>query len=337
MSDINASILQFCSEVGADPLMVQGAGGNVSWKEGDTLWIKASGTWLSEANINDIFVAVDYFSLKQAIHQGNYSAPINMKHVSKLKPSIETMLHALVPSKVVVHLHSIEILSHLVRDHCEMDIARVLEGQFRYALVNYYKPGADLAAAVSLALKNDSSCSILFLKNHGIVIGGQDVEEVRQLLYQLTQMFHTPISSRTYFDLPVSEVCGYVPVIDMEIHRLAIESQLMKMVQDSWALYPDHVVFLGPKPYVFSNWDEFRQTTRMTQELPELIFIKNKGVFVFGTISRAKRAQLRCYYDVLSRQTLETNLKPLSNAQVDDILNWDAEKYRMLLAKDLSV
>lgn len=337
MSDIKASILQFCCELGADPLMVQGAGGNVSWKEGDTLWIKASGTRLSEAHLNDIFVAVDYFSLKQSIHQGNYSASINMKHVSKLKPSIETMLHALVPSKVVVHLHSIEILSHLVRAHCEMEIARVLEGKFHYALVNYYKPGADLAAAVSLALKNDSSCSILFLKNHGIVIGGENVEEVRQLLNQLTHMLRTPISNNTtFFDLPVSEVCGYVPVIDREIHRLAIESQLLKMVQNSWALYPDHVVFLGPKPYVFSSWDEFRQANKITQEPPELVFIKNKGVFVFGSMSRAKRAQLRCYYDVLCRQTADTHLLPLSNAQVDDIVNWDAEKYRILLAKDLT-
>jgi rhamnose utilization protein RhaD (predicted bifunctional aldolase and dehydrogenase) len=33
----------YCSQIGADPLLVQGAGGNASWKEGDTLWIKASG------------------------------------------------------------------------------------------------------------------------------------------------------------------------------------------------------------------------------------------------------------------------------------------------------
>ena len=39
-----------------NPLLVQGAGGNVSWKEEDTLWVKASGTWLSDASAEDIFL-----------------------------------------------------------------------------------------------------------------------------------------------------------------------------------------------------------------------------------------------------------------------------------------
>ena len=43
------SVEDFCSRIGADPLLVQGAGGNVSWKKGSVLWIKASGTWLAHA------------------------------------------------------------------------------------------------------------------------------------------------------------------------------------------------------------------------------------------------------------------------------------------------
>ena len=43
---------KFC-ELSADsnrnPLLVQGAGGNTSIKEDGLLWVKASGTWLSEA------------------------------------------------------------------------------------------------------------------------------------------------------------------------------------------------------------------------------------------------------------------------------------------------
>ena len=45
-----------CTMFGANPLLVQGAGGNVSWKEEDTLWVKASGTWLSDASAEDIFL-----------------------------------------------------------------------------------------------------------------------------------------------------------------------------------------------------------------------------------------------------------------------------------------
>ena len=42
-------VTDYCAHIGADPLLVQGAGGNVSWKEDGTLWIKASGKWLAGA------------------------------------------------------------------------------------------------------------------------------------------------------------------------------------------------------------------------------------------------------------------------------------------------
>ena len=42
-------VAAYCARIGADPLLVQGAGGNASWKEAGTLWIKASGTWLADA------------------------------------------------------------------------------------------------------------------------------------------------------------------------------------------------------------------------------------------------------------------------------------------------
>jgi rhamnose utilization protein RhaD (predicted bifunctional aldolase and dehydrogenase) len=37
------------ARVGANILLVQGAGGNSSVKRDDVLWVKASGRWLSEA------------------------------------------------------------------------------------------------------------------------------------------------------------------------------------------------------------------------------------------------------------------------------------------------
>ena len=70
---LKASVIEYCSTIGADPLLVQGAGGNVSWKEEDTLWVKASGTWLAEAAGKDIFVPVDLPHLRAAIASGDFS------------------------------------------------------------------------------------------------------------------------------------------------------------------------------------------------------------------------------------------------------------------------
>ena len=43
------AMMNFCASIGSDPLLVQGPGGNVSWKENNCLWVKASGTWLASA------------------------------------------------------------------------------------------------------------------------------------------------------------------------------------------------------------------------------------------------------------------------------------------------
>ena len=47
---------EFCNKVGKDFFLVQGVGGNVSYKSNDKLIIKASGVSLKDALNNNIFV-----------------------------------------------------------------------------------------------------------------------------------------------------------------------------------------------------------------------------------------------------------------------------------------
>ena len=46
---------KFCSEIGKNPLMVQGAGGNASYKSESNIWIKASGTKLKDAKKRNFY------------------------------------------------------------------------------------------------------------------------------------------------------------------------------------------------------------------------------------------------------------------------------------------
>ena len=48
-NSIKESVEEFCHKIGQDELLVQGAGGNISWKNGNELWVKASGKWLADA------------------------------------------------------------------------------------------------------------------------------------------------------------------------------------------------------------------------------------------------------------------------------------------------
>jgi rhamnose utilization protein RhaD (predicted bifunctional aldolase and dehydrogenase) len=151
---IEKQMKAFCAQIGADPLLVQGAGGNVSWKDDDVLWVKASGTWLVEAETKEIFVPVNLAHLQDALAKRDFSVKPEVNSNSGLRPSIETLLHALMPHKVVAHLHAVEILAHLVQVNARQRIKSLVADSVKWIYIDYFKPGADLARAVSEKLTN---------------------------------------------------------------------------------------------------------------------------------------------------------------------------------------
>ena len=341
-SIIGRDVRKYCAEIGADPLLVQGAGGNVSWKEDSTLWIKASGTWLSNAEKEEIFIPVDLAGIKSEIAKQNFSVAPKVVSEVKLKPSIETMLHALMPHRVVIHLHAIEILSHLVRRDFEKYFNSVVDKMFCFSVVDYHKPGADLALAIDAALNKCPSTDVIFLKNHGVVIGGDNVIDVHKKLCKITESLITESlirksDSAVISKPPKSFSHQYKAVDDPCVQQLALDPMLFSRLQRNWALYPDHVVFLGPRAHVYESWSRFEDEVLRSGLSPELIFLGGEGVFVQKSFTRAKQAQLRCYFDVMVRQKADSLLTGLTNDQIAELLNWDAEQYRMSLAAKLEV
>lgn len=334
---LRSSVQSYCAKIGCDSLLVQGAGGNVSWKENGILWIKASGTWLKNALDHDIFVSVDLLKLNASLVKGDYSLPPVAMNGSALRPSIETLLHGLMPQTVVVHLHPIEVLSWLVRYDHVPDLKRILAGiGFSCVTVDYQKPGADLARRVAIALKENYSIDIVFMANHGIVIGGESVREVDHKLKKLLKILSiqplAPVCEK--LDISFAETHpGYIKIDDPGIQQLALDDRLFGRLNKEWALYPDHLVFLGPKPFIANSWPMARLQLINHDDLPEIVFIKDLGVFSCGNLSAAKQAQLRCYYDVLTRQSPNQELAVLDPIAVSNLLNWDAEIYRQSISK----
>ena len=335
---LRASIVDYCATIGKDPGLVQGAGGNVSFKEGNILWVKASGTWLSDALAKDIFIPVELSHLQDAMAAGDFDVSPKLCEVSLFKPSIETLLHALMPHPVVVHLHAIEVLAHLVRQEYEADLKSRLESTLDYVVVSYHKPGASLAKAVSVALDQMPDASIILLQNHGIVIGGADVAIVDRNLRTLIEVLKTsprePITKTSpIFPLEANGGQQYFPISDHAVHQLALDKVLFERLQFDWALYPDHVVFLGPYAHKYSSLGMARVELSQSATLPELIFVGGVGVFTLPEFNLGKLVQIRCYYDVLSRLPQDCEVVALNIEQIAELLNWDAEQYRMGFAK----
>ena len=184
------TISQMCTDLGTNPLLVQGAGGNVSWKEDETLWIKGSGTWLANANDEDIFVPVNLKHLQEALAKQAFDVKPELIGAHTLRPSIETVLHAFMPNRVVVHLHAINALSHLVLQDCRGSIQQICQKlSIKAAFVGYHKPGPELAQGIYKALQSVPEANVIFLQNHGIVIGADSIEGIYSVLNKIDTAF----------------------------------------------------------------------------------------------------------------------------------------------------
>lgn len=335
---IATEINQFCTLIGTNPLLVQGAGGNISWKEEDLLWVKASGKWLSDAENENIFIPVNLVELRKEISKKNFSATPIVQNNSCLRPSIETMLHALMPQKIIVHLHAVEVLALLVRKDASENIRRLIGNSVDWILVDYFKPGADLAKAISQGLISSPKANVIFLKNHGLIIGGENLESIQNtlnIIFAQLETKHNPHTANpNLLTLKLGEkIYDYILCPDLEISRLATDLALINRLRFDWPLYPDHVVFLGSDAFIVNNMDQFKLIEKSTNK-PNFIFFIGSGVFESPSVTDAQRAQLRCYFDVVVRQPTNELLSPLSKDQVYELLNWDAEHYRQMISKE---
>ena len=323
---------QMSAKLGQDRLLVQGAGGNVSWKDNETLWIKGSGTWLANALLEDIFVPVDLMHLRNALSKQLFDIkPISIAECS-LKPSIETFLHALMPHPIVVHLHPIHALSYLVIQDCQKLVEAICQQHaINATYLDYHKPGPDLAQAIYERLNKYSTANVILLKNHGIVIGANSIAEIYTALESINNAFIPQNTfSKTLRSIPRSSpLSNYTPFDDVEVQALALDADLFGRLCHDWALFPDHVVFLGAQANIYQSWEHFG---KHRGENPELIFIQNSGVYVGSRFNKTKSAQLRCYFDVISRVNPKTKLDSLSKSAISDLLNWDAELIRQQMA-----
>lgn len=332
MNNTHVEVKALCAHIGNDSLLVQGSGGNASWKDANTLWVKASGTSLSDAMRTEIFIPVDLADLKHEIARKNFHSTPSVIGDSNLRPSIETMLHALMPQKIVLHLHAVEILAHLVRDNPVSVFKKKIGKSLLWSYVPYFKPGADLAAAVAEQVSENPSIEVVFLQNHGVVIGANTIDRVNDVLEKLITLLQNPTIQTSTVDevesINIKLLEAYKPCSDSKLNELATNKYLSSRIENEWVLYPDHAVFLGCKAKILTKKINFDELNNIYSDNPPFIFDLGVGVYESRNVTAAEIAQLRCYYDVLIRQAVSEELVTLSEDAVIDLLNWDAEKYR---------
>ena len=175
-------LVEICHRVGARiPHWTQGKGGNISVKEADHLWIKASGARLHDVSMSRGIACVDlkrFESLRrtrpgEAEAEAWYARALTECATAGARPSMETGFHALLPARWVVHFHSLAsmVLAHEYQRGPEL-VTDFLHGHGRSTVT--FVPAEIPGWNLSLRLLDRADGDAFVLANHGVVLQGSD-------------------------------------------------------------------------------------------------------------------------------------------------------------------
>jgi len=284
----------FAFRIGSNVKLTQGPGGNVSFKRGNELWIKASGTQLKDARVMPIFVGLDLGETRRHIEEGIELFPNRFGNSDVgLRASIETSMHAQIEAPFVAHVHSVGSVSMSVL----IDESLAINSASHYCKVSYVpyvRPGLGLAAAFKDSVDTKSRAAIL--GNHGLTVWGDSAQECIEILNTLEGIWVNQ------FDL-----------VNLETNTTG--SNWRKVLAQG-ILVPDEVVFLGEYPF---------------RNLTPNLSAKN-GLSDLANLNLGRSAWLEEFVEVLELVAKNVNdpnkVKYLDQANIDQLLNWEAEKYR---------
>ncbi len=312
-------LVRLSREFGSNPEFVLAGGGNTSWKQGDLLYVKASGTSLADITPAG-FVPMDLGQLN-AIWDTSYpydpaereSAVLHdmmaarVPKASSLRPSVETLLHALFPYRWVVHTHP--------------------------ALVNGVTcavKGREFVAADSIEEIMDLYTGI-FTEIRG---------NVRR--FPVSTALHVELTAR---DRVKEALVTFLkePVV-LEFNNSEIETYARSeehFLPLSLGFTPDHIVYCGYRPLYVPSMEElnFRLESFVQKEsfVPRIIVVRGTGAFAAGSSLKSAETARGVFLDGVNIAVYTESFGGYSFMPEDNlefIRTWEMEKFRASVHED---
>jgi NAD(P)-dependent dehydrogenase (short-subunit alcohol dehydrogenase family)/rhamnose utilization protein RhaD (predicted bifunctional aldolase and dehydrogenase) len=212
-TEIN-ELIEISKYYGSNKEYVIAGGGNTSFKDEQTIWIKASGYPLADLN-EDGMVALNREKL-HIISRREYSDdPVTREEQVKddlfnsilepgnnKRPSVETSLHEIIQYKFVVHLHP-TLINGILCSRNAKNLTLQLFGE-KALFVLYTDPGYTLFKKLEADIllyreKYLQDPQIILLENHGSFVSANSTEEIMKLYSDIITRIETHIP-------PISEI-----------------------------------------------------------------------------------------------------------------------------------
>jgi rhamnose utilization protein RhaD (predicted bifunctional aldolase and dehydrogenase) len=326
------ALRRFSAAIGADPTVVQAAGGNTSVKIDDTLWVKASGLQLKDALKEDVFVPLRLSGVRHRIETGEDEPAKPEVLQGTLRPSIETSLHALLPHKFVSHTHSVAGIAFAAAKDGKERIAPRLDG-LAWHWIPYVMPGVPLTRAVARAMAGQAA-DVLVLENHGIVYGAETAEALEELHRELEARLALPTAPAGKPDLPalqrLLEVSpGWRLPVHAKVHEVALDHRRLALATGGVG-WPDHAIFLADRVAAYAA----DVVSIPVDERAKLVLIEGVGSLVKADLGASGDELALCLALVLERFPADAEIVYLPEHEVAALMGWEAEAYRQKLAKE---
>jgi NAD(P)-dependent dehydrogenase (short-subunit alcohol dehydrogenase family)/rhamnose utilization protein RhaD (predicted bifunctional aldolase and dehydrogenase) len=217
-------LIEISKYYGENKEYVIAGGGNTSFKDNDTIWIKASGQSLAGLTEDGLvalsreklhLISSKIYSEVPSIREEQVKSDMFRSILDpgkNLRPSVETSLHEIIKYKFVVHLHP-TLINGLLCSRNAKSLTLKLFGE-SVLFVPYTDPGYTLFKNLQSEIilyreKFLHDPHIIFLENHGVFVGGDTTEEIRKIYDEIIRKIEEQIP-------PVSEIVSlpYNPLLN---------------------------------------------------------------------------------------------------------------------------
>jgi rhamnose utilization protein RhaD (predicted bifunctional aldolase and dehydrogenase) len=312
---------------GSDAHYVIAGGGNTSFKTDDTLYVKASGFPLATAT-PESFARMDRRKLA-AIWDKHYSNDPALREAAVLadmmaarasgedkRPSVETLLHDMLPFAYVVHLHPALVNGVTCSQQGEAAVRALFGNSVLW--VPSVNPGYVLSCLIKDARKAyaqvwGKEADIIMQQNHGIFVAADSPESM--------------IEKYDYVMNTIQSKVKREPDYDRDIMRLVQSRESFAAVDGAFT--PDHIVYAGARPLFVEREEDIPVNP------PRIVAVKGVGARAFGPSKKAADTALELFKDAVAISVYAENFgggRFMDQEQVDFICNWEVEQYRSSVA-----